>query len=352
MRVYLYRLFCRSGARLESGVAGLALLVISVSAAAADQDWFFLRTQNPFLQIYGLPPFQTATLASEGELQYRATLDIANHADSGASQNESVIIDGESYFFTLSARYGLKEWLEIGFDLPVVWHTSGIFDNAIEGWHNFWGISNSSRTRPSNELLFRYTRQGTTPYELSSPVSGLGDLQLTAAVPLLKKDGLNGHVVSLRSSLKLPTGDEDDLLGSGASDFSLGLYASKAGLFARPELSVAGFAGMLFLGKGDVFADIQESSVAFGGIAAAWQATDRLGLAVQVYAQDKYLKSELNDIGGYTVQAAFGGTYRVPNHGITYSLALVEDLVADTVPDVALHLSVHWHAGSRKAVSR
>lgn len=347
VRVYQYRPFCRSSHRFTSGVTSLLLLAICSSATAADQDWFFLRAQNPFLQIYGLPPFQTAPLVTKGEMQYRATLDIANHADSGSSQDESVIMDGESYFFTLSARYGLKEWLEVGFDLPVVWHSSGIFDNAIERWHKIWGLSNSGRSRPSNELLFQYARQGSAPYELSSSAAGLGDLQLTAAVPLVRKDGINGYAVSLRSSLKLPTGDADDLLGSGATDVSLGLYASKVGLFALPELTVAGSAGMLFLGEGDVFADIQERTVAFGGFAGAWQANQRLSLVVQVYGQDSYLKSGLNDIGGKTVQAAFGGTYHHPKHGVTYSLALVEDLVSDTVPDVALHLSVRWHGGNQ-----
>lgn len=352
VRVYLYRPFCRSSHRFTSSLTGLLLLAVSAGATAADQDWFFLRTQNPFLQIYGLPPFQSAALANRKELQYRATLDIANHADSGDSQDESVIMDGESYFFTLSARYGLKQWLEVGFDLPVIWHSGGAFDNAIERWHKIWGLSNSGRSRPSNELLFRYSRQGSVAYELSSSIAGLGDLQLTAAVPLVRKDGIDGYAVSLRSSLKLPTGDADDLLGSGATDVSLGLYASKAGLFAWPELTVAGFAGMLFLGEGDVFADIQERTVAFGGIAGAWQANNRLSLAVQVYGQDSYLKSGLNDIGGNTVQAAFGGTYHVPKHGITYSLALVEDLVSDTVPDVALHLSIRWQGGNQKVESR
>lgn len=337
---------------LASGLAGLVLLLCTGSAAALDDNWFFLRNHNPFLQIYGLPPFQTAALVADGELQYRTSLDIANHSETPDSLNEMLIIDGESYFFTLSTRYGVTRWLEVGFDLPFVWHSNGIFDNAIERWHKIWGLSNSERTQPSNELLFRYERQGFAPFEMSSPVSGLGDLQLTAAIPLKVKDGIDGYAVSLRSSLKLPTGDEKDLLGSGATDFSLGLYVSKAGLFSRPELSLSGFAGMLWLGKSELFASIQERTVAFGGIAGAWQATDRLSLAAQVYAQDTYLESALRDIGGNSVQASFGGTYRIPDRNLSLSLALVEDLVTDTVSDVALHISVRWQSGRQEGAAR
>lgn len=352
LRVRPDRPLLASICRTVPGIAGLVLLLFAGPAVAVDENWFFLRTHNPFLQIYGLPPFQTASLATGGEVQFRTTFDIANHADSGNSLSEATIIDGESYFLTLSMRRGVTEWLELGFDVPIVWHSSGVFDNAIERWHKIWGLSNSERIRPSNELLFRYQRQGSTVYELSSPVSGLGDLQLTAAVPLIREGGPGGHAVSLRSSLKLPTGDEQDLLGSGATDFSLGLYASRAGIFSMPDLNVSGFAGVLWLGKGELFANVQERTVAFGGLAGAWQATDRLSIAAQVYAQDKYLKSELRDIGGNTVQASFGGSYDFPDHDICLSLALVEDLVTDTVSDVALHFSVTWYGEKRSAVPR
>ena len=90
----------------------------------------------------------------------------------------------------------------------------------------------------------------------------------------------------------------------------------------------------------------------FGGLAGAWQVTPRLSLAAQVYAQDKYLESEFRDIGGDTVQAAFGGTYNFADRNISLSLALVEDLVTDTVSDVALHFSVTWHGGQQEAASR
>ncbi len=341
-----------SGGRvwLTKGLAGIALLLCTASATAVEDNWFFLRHHNPFLQIYGLPPFQTAALVADAELQYRASFDIANHSETiPESPDGTLIIDGESYFFTLSMRYGLKQWLEIGFDLPFIRHSTGVFDNAIERWHKIWGFSNAERTRPSNELLFRYERQGSPPFELTTPISGIGDLQLTAAMPLLKG---GSHAVSLRSSLKLPTGDEQDLLGSGATDFSLGLYASKTGIFSLPDLSVSGFAGMLWLGEGEVFADIQKSNVLFGGLAGAWQATDNLSVAAQVYVQGKYLESELRDIGGDSVQASFGGTYTFADRNICLSVALVEDLVTDTVSDVALHFSVTWYGGNPRSASR
>ena len=234
---------------MPSGFAPFALLLASSISHAADPTAFTSRNHNPLLQIYGLPPFQSASLASEGEPRFRAALDIANHADDGGTTSETVILDGESYFLTLSLRHRIREWLEIGFDLPLVAHSSGIFDNAIERWHKIWGLSNAQRLRESNRLDIRYTRNGIEQYALSSSASGIGDLQLTAAVPLWGAGRAGGRALTLRSSLKLPTGDSSELLGSGATDFALGLYGSSGGFGARQQFDVSAFAGVLLLGQ-------------------------------------------------------------------------------------------------------
>lgn len=323
----------------------LALLFASHGSVAAGQAGFMSRNQNPFLQIYGLPPFQSASLASDGEPRFWVALDIANHADDGGTAAETVLLDGESYFLTLSLRHRIRKWLEIGFDLPVVAHTPGIFDNAIERWHKIWGFSNAQRRRESNRLQIRYTQNGTPLYDQSSSAWGIGDLQLTAAVPLWGAERSDGRAVSMRSSLKLPTGDSSKLLGSGATDFALGLYGSSGGFGARQQFGITGFAGILLLGEGDVFPQIQESSVAFGGIAVTWQAAERLDLIAQFHAQGSYLNSELEELGGKSVQAAFGGTYRFRSQRTSLSLAVVEDLFDDATTDVALHISVNWLSG-------
>lgn len=328
---------------LRAAAACVLLLQFFGGSAAANERWFYQRNHNPFLQVYGLPPFQAAALAADGEIQYRTTLDVANHAGTGSLNGATAEIDGESYYFTLSIRHGVSDRLEIGFDLPFTWHANGIFDNAIEGWHDLFGLSNSKRTGPSNQLRFQYDAPGIAPYDLSSPVSGLGDIQLTAAVPLFDAAGTDRRALSLRASLKLPTGDEAKLLGSGATDLALGLYASQTGILSLPDLSLTGFAGILLLGEGDILPEIQQRTVGFGGLAAAWQMTERLSVAAQFYGQGNYLDSVIDDVGGNSIQATFGGTYDMRRHRMSLSLAIVEDVFTDATTDVAMHLSVRWH---------
>lgn len=331
--------------RLMPVILALIILPLSASSAEDGQQWFSLRNQNPFLQLYGLPPFQDGTLASGGELKYGVGLDVVNHADAREIETESIILDGESYFLGLSLRYGATRWLELGIDLPLVAHTDGFLDNAIEGWHDLWGLSNSRRGRPSNQLRFFYDNPMISSYELISQSFGIGDVQLTAAVPLRKSGDPGATALALRSSIKLPTGDEQTLRGSGAIDFSMGIYASRSAAFAGLDLNFSGFAGVLLPGEGELFPALQRSEVAFGGAGATWQMTDRLSIGSQIYAQDAYHYSDLREIGGSSVQLALGGMYRFPRQRVSFVFALVEDVISNGTPDFALHFSVHGYGG-------
>jgi len=290
-------------------IAGPIILPSPADSSEHDAQWFPLRNHNPFLQVYGLPIFQDGTLTADGELRYSVSLDMANHADQGQAANESIIIDGETYSLALSLRYGTSRGLELGVDLPLLMHTDGIFDNAIESWHDFLGHSNSKRSGPANRLNFNYENQALRSYELTSQSFGIGDVQLTAAVPLVKSNAQSDSAFTLRSNLKFPTGDEDTLRGSGAIDFSLGLYASEVTTFANRDLRFSGFAGVLLPGKGDIFPALQRSLVAFGGV---------------------------------------GGTYRIPRQRLSLAFALIENMFADATSDVALHVSVRWSGGKQE----
>ena len=324
---------------------GMIMLPLSASFGEDNAQWFSLRNHNPFLQVYGLPAFQDATLAADGEVKYRVSLDVVNHADASKTEIESIILDGESYFLALSMQYGATRWLELGIDLPLVAHTDGFLDNAIESWHDLWGLSNSRRGGPSNQLRFFYDNPMISSYELTSPSFGIGDVQLTAAVPLSKSSDPGVGALVLRSSIKLPTGDDEMLRGSGAFDFSLGIYTSRSAVLVERDLDFSGFAGVLFPGEGEILPALQRSAVAFGGAGATWRITDRFSIGSQIYAQDAYHDADLREIGGCSVQLALGGTYRFPRQRVSFVFALVEDVISNGTPDFALHFSVRGYGG-------
>ena len=314
------------------------LACLGVPALAQDYpaDAFSLRNHNPFLQVFGLPAFQTHELVTPGQFDFTASYDVANDADEADRLDERLIIDVESQVLNFSLRHRIGERFELGIDLPYVRHSAGYLDSAIYSFHDLVGLSNSNRDGPEDQYRLFFEQQGQVLFDTSSPSSGLGDVQISAAMKLGK--------ATLRAGLKAPTGDPDKLTGSGAADLSLGAYGGgRTTLFDR-DLSFSGFVGVLVLGDGDILPEIQRSAVPYGGAALRWHATPRFALATQLYAQGSYFDANLDEIGGNTFQLAFGGDYRFPEQRLLLRLALVEDIAGVAAPDFALHLSIRRYS--------
>ena len=326
-------------------IIALTLLLSSVPIPAAGVDVFELRNQHPFLHVYGLPPFQQATLLERGRSDYTVALSIVNNSEIRDTETESIVLDGETYFADFKFRRRIHERLEIGVDVPLVKHSKGALDRFIYDWHDFWGISNSKRGPPHNQLDYSYENNGSVQQQITTSSFGVGDVQLSAAMPLVTGDDAGSRHVTLRFSLKLPTGDSDDVHGSGALDAALGVYAQESRQLFGRELAYLGFAGLLGLGDGDVLARQQRNVVPYGGLAATWHATGRFGITAQLQAQGAYIDSDLDELGGSTIQLAVGGVYRWPAQGIVVDFALVEDLISDATPDFGLYLGVHIAGG-------
>lgn len=324
----------------------MPLLLIGAQAWSGSLDGFALRNQHPFLHIYGLPPLQGAALVGRGETDYGFDFTLVNNAEIKDTDTESIRLDGETYFADFRLRHRLNERLEIGVDIPFVKHTAGVFDDAIFDWHDFWGMSNSKRDGSNNDLNYRYSNNGSVERQITSSSSGIGDVQLSAAVPLVAgADGGSRHV-AMRFSVKLPTGDSAELHGSGAVDAALGVYAQDSATMLGKDLAYLGFAGVLALGDGDILTEKQRSAVPYGGLAATWHATDQFGITGQLQAQGAYIDSDLDELGGSSIQLSLGGVYTFPRQGVSFRFALIEDVISDATPDFAVHLAVHV-AGSR-----
>lgn len=339
--VFLRRRIPLSAYRHMLLAIGLVLLPWSALAEPGFRQGFPLRNHNPFLQIFGLPPFEAATLAADGALEYDLSVDVANHADAGDNAFEEFVVDGETYFLTLSLRRRVSDRLELGLELPLLSHQEGFLDNAIENWHDTFGMSNSKRRGPGDQLLFLYEGAGSERFELGAPASGLGDIRFSAALSIVEATETDGVSIAIRSGIKVPTGDPDELLGSGATDVSIGLYASRKYVFGRHGFGLSGFLGALRLGDGDVLSDIQRSVVPYGGVAATWYATERLGITTQLSAQGAYYDSDLKELAGDSLQLAVGGDYRLRVSGLVLRFAVVEDVSANATTDFALHFSLH-----------
>lgn len=310
----------------------LACCALQVHADEVPADAFPLRSHNPFLQVFGLPAFRTHELVAPGGMDIALGYDVANDADDADRPLEDLVIDAESQTLNVSLRRRFGASFEIGLDVPYVRHSGGYLDSVIYNFHNAIGLSNSQRDGPDDQFRLLFAKDGVTRIDMASPVSGIGDVQLSAAMRF--------EHLTLRGGIKLPTGDAARLTGSGATDVSIGVHAGRTTTFFDRDLAYSGFLGVLALGAGDVMPDLQRSSVPYGGMALRWHVTPRFALSTQLYAQGSYFDIDLDELGGNTFQLAFGGDIDFPAQRLLLRIAIAEDIAAAAAPDFALHLSI------------
>jgi len=300
---------------------------------------YYLRSQSPFLHIFGLPAPEGGQITPAGNVESRLELTVANHADRGSSGNEVITLDGESHYADVVLRYGLNDRWALGIDLPFVSHREGVLDNLIEAWHDTFGLPDRDLEGPRNHLSFIYSRNGVDEVSFTEAGSGIGDVRLVSAWQL-KEDKGKGRSLALRGVVKLPTGDPDRLLGSGAMDLALSLEVTDAAAFSRRDIDLFGQVGVLVTGRGDVLGDRQQRAVSFASGGLVWPWTRTIDLQMQLSFQDGYFDSRLSELGGYTADLAIGTNFHLRKRGLRVSIGFIEDLIFDATPDFAVFMSI------------
>lgn len=299
---------------------------------------FAIRNQNPFIQIYGLPPMEPAGITPSQHVHSQVMFDLANNSILADSANESISLDGETYRLGFTLRRGFSNQREIGIEVPVVAHHNGKLDNFIEGWHDSFGLTNTERDKtPSNVLDYSYRRQGQELVAIRSDRNGLGDIRLFAATSLYQAADQRREI-TLRGSLKLPTGDSERLLGSSGTDLAVSVNGIDRSLSSQ-RITTYGQLGLLALGDSDILPAQQRHWVAFGGLGLNWHALGPIDLKAQLDGHSPFYKSELAQLSAHSIQLTLGGTIYF-GRATALDLGVGENLFSDTTPDFLINIAV------------
>lgn len=325
-------------------VMTMGLLCCTVPARAADMEITPFRTinQSPVVQIFGLPAESSATLAPPGRLVVGITQDIASEYTVSRATAEQITLDGESYRWTLSARYGISERFEAGIDIPYILYGGGFLDGFIVDWHNTFGLPQGGRDNaPKNRLSYHYRKNGVQKLAMDQAGSGIGDISLAAGMKLYDERAAAAHdAVALRFTVKLPTGDSGSLRGSGSTDFALSLCGSMNNFTEWGSLGVFGSVGGMAMTRGDVLADQQNNLAGFGTVGLGWGPAEWISFKVQLNAATAmYHGSSLDELSKVSLVLVSGGAVKLPG-GYRLDIGVSEDVAVTTAPDVAFHLGV------------
>lgn len=156
--------------------------------------------------------------------------------------------DGELYRSNLSIRRGLGHGLQLSLSIPVLNFQGGFADSLVEDFHDAAGFEQSGRLGVPEDSYTVYIRdpEGNEVFRDVDPSLGLGDLSVSLKGRIPVEDP--SWRLSVEGSVKLPTGDEDDLYGSGSTDVGAAFHATK--YFARSCIHAS--VGGIRLGEADV----------------------------------------------------------------------------------------------------
>ena len=295
--------------------------------------------QSPLIQIYGLPALGESYVLGPDESLVAVHLQFANHFTGTTINSETLSLDGETHRLTLHWRRGLSGNWEWGFELPYVSHSGGFLDMSIEEFHDIFSMQQNGRTELSrNRIDYRYSRDGINIVSLNRDVSGIGDVRLFAGKPIGTQTASSSYTAAWRVSLKVPTGEASELLGSGSTDLATWLSAATT----RPpdNWNLYGGGGLLLMSESDVLADQQRHLVTFGTLGIRQKLFTRVTISAQLDTHTPfYSDTALRQMGHIAAIGLIGVEWEFePKSFVTFSIS--EDLIVGASPDVAFNLTL------------
>lgn len=297
-----------------------------VSSAHADAT----RDLNPLLSGFELPPALPHATAEATTLA--AQFSIGNVSLNQQAHNESLQLDAELQRWQFTVAKPLNQNWSVRIELPYLRISGGQLDSFIQSWHRTFGLPNGNRAQvPQDRLLITHSTAGVVDYSRTSSSAGIGDITLRVGRAF---DSAEDWHQALWLGVKLPSGNAAELTGSGATDVALSwsiAHAWNSRINTQAQLSAS------WLGKGERFADAQQSLVWSGSLGSDLRISTHWLAAVQLDAHSKVFDSSLRVLGD-ALQLSFGPAYESKHWRTSFSIS--EDIAVDTAPDVQFQIDV------------
>lgn len=291
--------------------------------------------QSPIAALRALPAQRSAEL--EDEFSWHIAGSVSNHFTVQGSESESLFLDGQSNVLSIIFRYRFADNWDVDLSIPWRHHTGGFTDDLITDWHKLFGLPNADRERyPVNNLQYHLSLPGHKK-ALYQPASGIGDVQIAFNRRLLR---LDGGQLSLGAGVKLPTGEPDEWLGSGATDFFTVMRYTGQQLNGWP-LDWHAQVGATFVGASELLGETQKRSLWFAGLAAEWRLSRRWSALLQYDAHSKPLSADLDALTKPAGLVSMALRWR-SSRDWWVDFGFSEDAVVEASPDVTFLLSVRY----------
>jgi len=311
-------------------------LIAGVQAEQGDEMALFQhRNQHAYNAGFGLPAVAARPVQTR---EWQIALEHSNQFMGGVSGDEVLLLDGETTELSFRHRQRFGPCWQMEAFVPFIAHNEGEFDRAIDDWHQFFGLPDADRgTAPFFDLTYSYQNQDGQRVVVDTPQSGLGDIQLSIQRSLgciATADSTYSETI-VRMGVKLPTGNANELRGTGAADMYMDIQSPVLSNGGRWR--AGGALGVLYAGATNRFA-LQKQLVAYGSLGAQFVHSQRWRIIGQFDWHTPFYTSALRELGDPAIGLTVGIRYLAPDDQ-TLELSISEDVAIDTTPDIVARLS-------------
>ena len=188
---------------------------------------FPVRNFQPIQQLVLSMPGDRAAVLKQGVLDVRLELTETASIFRDQSSQANVTMKFETLRSGLFLRYGATERWEFSVEVPLLYRYRGFMDGPIKAVERATtGLSPARNALGNSGYAFNISRGGRTVASGREGAVGLGDSTVISKYQVLLETAWM-PAVSIRTALKLPTGDEGQFFGSGSPDLGFGLAVEK-----------------------------------------------------------------------------------------------------------------------------
>jgi hypothetical protein len=319
--------------RATQFVTAISLLLLAHPTHAIDGP-LRIRNASPASQIFGLPrALGGEILPPDHELTFNT--EVANVFTSDVDDTSFAFFDGETVTMTAGYRRRLGRRFEMGIEVPYVIHHGGRLDRVIDEFHDLFGLPQGGRDQAQRNKIDYVIRSGGTTYiDFQDSKESLGDIRIAGGFGWLREAD---RALALRASLKLPTGDADKLTGSDGADLAVWLDFTDRRWLSRLGLELTMTGGVLLMEEGEIVPEDQNDVALFGHLGLSYPISARWTLKAQLDGHTELIGTGLDQASGEALQGSIGTRF-APGGKFWMDIALSEDLVSDSSPDVVIQL--------------
>jgi len=307
------------------------------SSAFANQSLkiepLFISNILPIAQGLGLPSTLSATSLKQGEKRFDYNLGVKSNAnDSGSSDGEILILDGETQSLQIGIRYGLTDSWQFDAQVAYLAHNEGYFDGLIQQWHEFFQLDEGDRPLLGQDEFLYYYERDDVSYSLNDPVSGWSDVRVGLAYEF-QQNYLDGLL--LRGALTLPTGEQANLTGSNEIDADVGLYMGNQSLGRWTDIAWHANLGYVMIGDDTAFGVQTRSGTWFASTGAQFRLNSLFAFKAQLDWHSAIFDSEIEELNKHATQLTLGLTYENTDNSIV-TLYFSEDISVNRTADFSM----------------